>query len=94
MINRIAIQQWSEYAPWIDNAQIEQDLITFFFGRHTNQMLRGIVELVKTFYRASCTWRLSPYLHDAPCFILLYIQTNQNLQIRLHPGQTSQASRL
>ena len=27
MINRIAIQQWSEYAPWIDNAQIEQDLI-------------------------------------------------------------------
>ena len=27
MINRTAIQQWSEYAPWIDNAQIEQDLI-------------------------------------------------------------------
>ena len=27
MINRIAIQQWSEHAPWIDNAQIEQDLI-------------------------------------------------------------------
>lgn len=28
MINRTAIQQWSEHAPWIDNAQIEQDLIT------------------------------------------------------------------
>ena len=27
MINRTAIQQWSEYALWIDNAQIEQDLI-------------------------------------------------------------------
>ena len=27
MINRTAIQQWSEHAPWIDNAQIEQDLI-------------------------------------------------------------------
>ena len=27
MINRAAIQQWSEHAPWIDNAQIEQDLI-------------------------------------------------------------------
>ncbi len=27
MINRAAIQQWSEYAPWIENAQIEQDLI-------------------------------------------------------------------
>lgn len=27
MINRTAIQQWSQYAPWIDNAQIEQDLI-------------------------------------------------------------------
>lgn len=27
MINRIAIQQWSAHAPWIDNAQIEQDLI-------------------------------------------------------------------
>ena len=27
MINRIAIQQWSEHAPWIDNAQIEQDMI-------------------------------------------------------------------
>lgn len=27
MINRIAIQQWSEHAPWVDNAQIEQDLI-------------------------------------------------------------------
>jgi len=27
MINRAAIQQWSEFAPWIDNAQIEQDLI-------------------------------------------------------------------
>lgn len=27
MINRIAIQQWSEHAPWINNAQIEQDLI-------------------------------------------------------------------
>ncbi len=26
MINRTAIQQWSEHAPWIDNAQIEQDL--------------------------------------------------------------------
>lgn len=25
MINRAAIQQWSEHAPWIDNAQIEQD---------------------------------------------------------------------
>lgn len=23
MINRTAIQQWSEHAPWIDNAQIE-----------------------------------------------------------------------
>ena len=36
MINRTAIQQWSEHAPWIDNAQIEQDLIIcrafgFFF---------------------------------------------------------------
>lgn len=29
MINRTAIQQWSEHAPWIDNAQIEQDLITY-----------------------------------------------------------------
>ena len=67
---------------------------SFFLGRHTNRMLRGIVELVKTFYRASNTWRLSPYLHDAPCFILLYIQTNQNLHIHHHPGQTSQASRL
>ena len=27
MINRLAIQQWSEHAPWTDNAQIEQDLI-------------------------------------------------------------------
>lgn len=27
MINRTAIQQWSNHAPWIDNAQIEQDLI-------------------------------------------------------------------
>lgn len=27
MINRASIQQWSENAPWIDNAQIEQDLI-------------------------------------------------------------------
>ena len=27
MINRTAIQQWSEHAPWIDNTQIEQDLI-------------------------------------------------------------------
>ena len=27
MINRTAIQQWSKHAPWIDNAQIEQDLI-------------------------------------------------------------------
>lgn len=27
MINRTAIQQWSEYASWIDNAQLEQDLI-------------------------------------------------------------------
>ena len=27
MINRAAIQQWSNHAPWIDNAQIEQDLI-------------------------------------------------------------------
>ena len=27
MINRASIQQWSEHAPWIDNAQIEQDLI-------------------------------------------------------------------
>ena len=27
MINRTAIQQWSDHAPWIDNAQIEQDLI-------------------------------------------------------------------
>ena len=27
MINRTAIQQWSKTAPWIDNAQIEQDLI-------------------------------------------------------------------
>ncbi len=27
MINRNAIQQWSEHAPWIENAQIEQDLI-------------------------------------------------------------------
>lgn len=27
MINRTAIQQWSKIAPWIDNAQIEQDLI-------------------------------------------------------------------
>jgi len=27
MINSAAIQQWSEYAPWIENAQIEQDLI-------------------------------------------------------------------
>ena len=27
MINRTAIQQWSEHAPWIDNAQIEHDLI-------------------------------------------------------------------
>ena len=27
MINRNAILQWSEHAPWIDNAQIEQDLI-------------------------------------------------------------------
>ena len=27
MIIRTAIQQWSEHAPWIDNAQIEQDLI-------------------------------------------------------------------
>ena len=30
MINRTAIQQWSEHAPWIDNAQIEQDLKTEF----------------------------------------------------------------
>ena len=38
----------------------------------------------------------APYLHDALFFTLLYIQTNQNLHIRLrlHPGQTSQASRL
>jgi hypothetical protein len=35
-----------------------------------------------------------PYLHDALFFTLLYIQTNQNLHIRHHPGQTSQASRL
>ena len=27
MINRTAIQQWSKHAPWIDNAQIEQDLV-------------------------------------------------------------------
>ena len=27
MINRTAIQQWSKCAPWIDNAQVEQDLI-------------------------------------------------------------------
>ena len=27
MINRTAIQQWSNHALWIDNAQIEQDLI-------------------------------------------------------------------
>ena len=27
MINRTAIQQWSNHAPWIDNAQIEQDQI-------------------------------------------------------------------
>lgn len=27
MINRTAIQQWSNHAPWIDNAQIEQELI-------------------------------------------------------------------
>lgn len=27
MINRTAIQHWSEHVPWIDNAQIEQDLI-------------------------------------------------------------------
>ena len=26
MINRTAIQQWSNHAPWIDNAQIEQDM--------------------------------------------------------------------
>ena len=76
------------------NLQKSSAPFSFFFGRHTNQMLRGIVELVKTFYRASCTWRLSPYLHDAPCFTLLYIQTNQNLHIHHHPGQTSQASRL
>lgn len=27
MINRNAILLWSEHAPWIDNAQIEQDLV-------------------------------------------------------------------
>lgn len=27
MINRLAIQQWSANAPWVDNAQIEQDLV-------------------------------------------------------------------
>jgi predicted nucleotidyltransferase component of viral defense system len=27
MIDRASIQQWSAYAPWTDNAQIEQDLI-------------------------------------------------------------------
>jgi predicted nucleotidyltransferase component of viral defense system len=27
MINRTSIQQWSDHAPWIDNAQLEQDLI-------------------------------------------------------------------
>ena len=34
MINRTAIQQWSNHAPWIDNAQIEQDLIMSCFGFH------------------------------------------------------------
>lgn len=27
---------------------------SFFLGRHTNRMLRGIVKLIITFYRASC----------------------------------------
>lgn len=27
MINRAAIIQWREHAPWSDNAQVEQDLI-------------------------------------------------------------------
>lgn len=27
MINRAALTQWSEFVPWTDNAQVEQDLI-------------------------------------------------------------------
>ncbi|MCI2088021.1 MAG: hypothetical protein LKK21_07245 [Prevotella sp.] len=27
MINRAVLAQWSEFVPWTDNAQVEQDLI-------------------------------------------------------------------
>ena len=47
MINRIAIQQWSEHAPWIDNAQIEQDLITYHFEELLGTKLRALYQRKK-----------------------------------------------
>ena len=43
MINRTAIQQWSEHAPWIDNAQIEQDA-----GQNDHDHLAHVRQLHKT----------------------------------------------
>ena len=54
MINRAAIQQWSNHAPWIDNAQIEQDLI----------ICRALVDIFSFWHRSWLSEVEQPYINS------------------------------